>query len=279
MSLTFAPGRVAFVTGGARGQGRAHAVALAEHGVRVALVDVCEGFETVPYKHSTKEDLAETVRLIEEAGSEALPFVADVRNFDALKTAADETAARFGTIDYLVANAGIWSMGGKTDEIPEATWQEMIDVNLTGVWHAMKATLPHMLAQGFGRIVATTSGTVRHTGMHVAHYAAAKAGVYSLVKSVAIEYADRGITANSISPSNVGTDMILNDYLYRVYAPDLENPTLEDIEPRFAGIHATGIGYIQPADVAKSVVFLLSDESRYTTGEEFPILFGRQGGV
>ncbi|MFG1921765.1 mycofactocin-coupled SDR family oxidoreductase [Cryptosporangium sp. NPDC048952] len=276
--LTFGTDRVAFVTGAARGQGRSHAVMLAKQGVSIVAVDICAPVETVPYKASTKQDLDTTVGLIKAEGVDAIGIIADVRDLEAMKSAAAQGLEHFGRIDYLVANAGILSLAGKVHEFDAETWQTMIDVNLTGVFNAARAVLPAMLDAGFGRIVATTSGTVRHTGMHVAHYAAAKAGVLSVIKSVAIEYADKNIRANTVSPSNVGTDMILNDAVYRLYYPDKANPTLEDVMPRFASIHATGNAYVEPVDISYAVAYLLSDQSQWITGIELPVLAGRTGG-
>ena len=279
MSYTFAADRVALVTGAARGQGRAHAVSLARHGVKVSLLDICGSVDTVPYAAATREDLAETVALARAAGGEAIEAVVDVRDLSGLTNVAEQTVAAFGKIDFLVANAGIWSYAGHTHELSPEHWQTMIDVNLTGVWNCAKVVLPYMLQNNFGRIVATTSGTIQHTGENVAHYAAAKAGVLSLMKSVAVEYGKQGITASTVSPTNVATDMILHQTLYDVYCPDLENPTQAQAIERFYSIHAMDVAYIEPQDVADAVVFLLAEESKYITGIELPVLAGRVGGL
>lgn len=278
MELTF-EGSVAFVTGAARGQGRSHALSLANSGVSVVLVDLCESLPTVPYSLSTRDDLEETAALIKAAGVDVLPIVADVRRLNSMEAAVEQAVATFGRIDYLVANAGIWSNGGSTQTIPKSTWDEMIDVNLTGVWHSLKAVVPHMVKAKRGRIVATCSSVVRHTDPNTAHYSAAKSGVFSLVKSVAIEQAHLGITANAVSPSNVGTDMILNDEIYGLYRPDLDKPTFEDAQSAYASVHAMGIPFIQPNDVSNAVSFLLSDQSKFITGIELPVTFGRTGGI
>jgi SDR family mycofactocin-dependent oxidoreductase len=278
MSYTFTPGRTAIVTGAARGQGRAHAVKLASCGVDVAVLDICAPVETVPYKASTPEDLEETVRLIEKEGAKALPFVVDVRDLPGMQSAAESVVDQWGRIDFLVANAGILSYG-KTHELTSEQWHATIDVHLTGVWHALKAVLPTMIDAGFGRVVGTTSGTIRNTGQNIPHYAAAKAGILSLMKSVAIEYGHQGITANSISPSNVNTDMIMNDAVFKLFCPELENPTLEDVRPRMASIHVTGIDFLEPSDVSEGVAFLLSEEGRFITGIELPMTYGRTGGL
>lgn len=278
MGYTFTAGRTAIVTGAARGQGRAHAVKLASCGVDVAVLDICAPVETVPYKGSTREDLEETVRLIEKEGARALPFQVDVRDHDGVAAAAKSVVDEWGRIDYLVANAGILSMA-LTHEITVEEWDAMIGVHLTGVFNALQAVLPTMIEAEFGRIVATTSGTIRNTGRNVAHYAAAKAGILSLMKSVAFEYGNIGITANSISPSNVGTDMILNEAVYKIFAPDMVDPQLEDVRSRFASVHVTGIDYVQPGDISEGVAFLLSEEGRFMTGVELPMTTGRVGGL
>ena len=203
-------GRTALVTGGARGQGRAEAVALARHGCNVVLFDVCGPLDTVSYDLPDASDLEHTAALVAEAGAEAITVIGDVRSIEDQRRAAAAGRERFGSLDFLVANAGIWSYAGRTHEIPEAVWDEMVDINLKGVWNSLRAVIPHMLDGGFGRIVATASIVVRGGFGYQAHYNAAKAGVSLLVKTAALEYAEQGITVNAVLPTNVNTPMIRN---------------------------------------------------------------------
>lgn len=278
MKLEFS-GDVAFVTGAARGQGRSHAVALAHQGVNIVAVDMCQSVDSVPYPLATPEDLEETARQIKECGVDVLTIRADVRDLDAMIAAARTAVEQFGHIDYLVANAGIWSNGGATHEIGKKMWDDVIDTNLNGVWHSVKAVLPYMEIAGQGRVVATCSSVVQHVDPHTAHYSAAKTGVLAIIKVLATEVAHLGITANAVSPSNVGTDMIMNDTIYKLYRPDLDNPTFEDARDAYGATHAMGIPYIEPRVVSESVLFLLSEQSKYITGIELPVQFGRLGGI
>jgi SDR family mycofactocin-dependent oxidoreductase len=278
MGYTFTPGRTAVITGAARGQGRAHAVKLASCGVDVALLDICAQVETVPYDGATPEDLEETVRLVEKEGVKALPFQVDVRDGAGVKAAVDSVLGEWGRVDFLVANAGILSYG-KVHELSDQEWDATVRTHLYGAFNAVRAVLPSMMEAGFGRIVGTTSGTIRNTGQNISHYAAGKAGILSLMRSVAIEYGAMGITANTISPSNVNSDMIMNDVTFKIFAPDIENPGLEDVRDRMASIHVTGIDFMEPSDVSEGVAFLLSEEARFITGIELPMTFGRTGGL
>jgi SDR family mycofactocin-dependent oxidoreductase len=244
-------GQVAMVTGAARGQGRSHAVRFAAEGADVVLLDLPGDVRlaTVPYPTGGEDDLAETVRLVEDQGRRAVACLADV----------------LGRIDVLAANAGICTFH-PISGMPADVWQEMIDVNLNGVFHAVRAVVPHMVQRGSGRIVATSSMAGRAGWENLSHYAAAKWGLIGFVKSVAAELAPHGITANVVCPSSVNTTMMHNDASYRLFRPDLENPTREDALPAFASVNVIPVPYVEPDDVSDSVLFLASDEARYVTG-------------
>lgn len=281
--------RVAFITGGARGQGRAEAVALARGGCDIVLFDVCAPVASAVYGTAVPDDLAETADLVRECGRRALTAVGDVRDIGALRETVDRAVEEFGHVDFLVANAGIWAYEGRTHEISEAGWDEMLGINLKGVWNSMCAVLPHMLDRGFGRIVATASMVVRGGFGYQAHYNAAKTGVIGLVKTAALEYAEQGITVNAVLPTNVNTRMIRNPFMYRLMAGggysstqggmvDRE-ATVEDAMPGYKSIMATNIPWVEPEDIAAAVVYLLGDSGRFQTGIELPVNGGFNRGM
>jgi SDR family mycofactocin-dependent oxidoreductase len=282
-------GRTALVTGAASGQGRSHAAALAREGCDLLLVDACAQISTVPYELPDAAELEATAKIVREQGRRATTAVADVRDVDAMRAAVAEGVDALGKIDFAVANAGIWSYGGMTHEISDEQWDEMIDVNLKGVWNTFRAVVPSMLEQGFGRIVATSSMVVRGGFGYIAHYNAAKAGVSLLVKTAAIEYADKGITVNAVLPTNVNTRMIRHDVMYRLMAGGgygdpsggaVERAvTVEDAYPGYSSIMSMGIPWVEPEDVSGAVVYLLSDAARYVTGTELAVNGGFNKGM
>ena len=259
-------GRVVLITGAGRGQGRSHAVRFAQEGADIIACDIASGtLETVPYPLSTEADLHETCRLVEEAGGNATPEMVDVRDLSGMIAVANRAVDRHGGIDVLVANAGICTFGAVADMSSE-TWQTTIDVNLTGAFTAIRGVLPHLISRSSGRIVATASMAGRAGWENIGHYAAAKWGVIGLVKSVALEVAPYGITANVVCPSSVNTPMMHNDAAYQLFRPDLEAPTLEEALPAFASTNVQPVPYVEPDDVSDAVLFLASDEARFITG-------------
>ena len=266
-------GKVVLITGGARSQGRSHAVTFAREGADVAICDIAAQLDTVPYPMGSRAELDETVKLVEDLDRRCVADVADVRDLDQLQEFAARTRAELGRIDFLLANAGIFSFGAVA-EMDEPTWREMIDTNLTGVFHAMRAVLPTMIEQGFGRIVATSSMAGKMGFPNVGHYVAAKWGVLGLVKSVAQEVGGHGITVNAVCPTNVGTTMIQNEAAYRLFRPDLEHPTLADAAPFYQVMHAIPVPWVESIDISNAMVFLCSDEARYITGETLAVAAG-----
>ncbi len=265
-------GKVAFVTGGARGQGRSHAVRLAQEGADIIVVDLCEAIPGVMYKGSTEADLAETVRQIEALDRRVVATKADVRDFDALKSAVDDGVAQLGRLDIVSGNAGIMMFGPQTHETPASDWATTLDINLTGVWHAVKAAVPHMIEAGNGgSIILTSSVAGMKSAPHLAPYNAAKHGVLGLMKTLALELAPHMIRSNAVMPTQVGTDMILNDAVYKLFFPADEHPTLEQAKPIFQSINVLPIPYVEPIDISNAVLWLASDESRYVTGVALPI--------
>jgi (+)-trans-carveol dehydrogenase len=264
-------GKVAFITGAARGQGRSHAVTLAREGADIIAVDIDAQIGTVPYAMATAEDLAQTVKEVESAGRRIVATQADVRDYDALKQALDDGVAQLGRLDIVSANAGIVSFG-RAEELPEQTWRDVIDVNLTGEWHAAKAAIPHLRAGGRGGSIILTSSDAGLAGfLNLAHYVASKHGVVGLMRTLALELAPDFIRVNSIHPTNVDTPMVMNPATYRMFRPDLENPTADDMaEPATEG-NALPIPWVEPADISNAVLWLASDESRYVTGVTLPV--------
>lgn len=258
-------GRVAVITGGARGQGRSHAVEFARLGADVAICDLCHDLGSVGYPLATPEDLADTVRLVEEQGRRCLSSVTDVRDLDATLAFVEEAHAALGSTDILIANAGVSSLGS-ISTMTATEWSETIDTNLTGVFNAMRAVAPHMRRARWGRIVGISSMMGRSSNPGISAYVASKWGVIGLVKSVAFELAHFGVTVNAIAPGNVSTPMIHNDTLYGLMRPDLEQPTREDVAPGMAALHVQPVPWIEPEEITAAVVFLASEGARHITG-------------
>ena len=195
-------GKVAFITGAARGQGRSHAIRLAEEGADIIAVDVCADMPGMPYAGATEQDLAETVKEVEALDRRIVAAKADVRDYGALKEALDEGVAQLGRLDIVSANAGIGSSPYAAEDLGEQTWRDMIDVNLTGVWHSAKAAVPHLIEGGRGgAIVLTSSAAGLQAYANVAHYVSAKHGVVGLMRTLALELAPHSIRVNSIHPT------------------------------------------------------------------------------
>jgi SDR family mycofactocin-dependent oxidoreductase len=268
-------GKIAFITGAARGQGRAHAVRLAGEGADIIATDVAAPVDTVSYAPATPEDLAETVKEVEALGRRVVSFVADVRDHDALARGLADGVSELGGLDVVVANAGIINAVRPSWELDEADWQTMLDVNLTGVWHATKAAVPHLLERGPGGSVILISSTAGLRGIPgIAHYNAAKHGVLGLARTLANELAPHRIRVNSVHPTNVRTTMIDNPSSAKIYRPDLENPTFADSLPALANINMWDEPYLDVEDVANAVLFLACAESRYVTGIALPVDLG-----
>ena len=202
----------------------------------------------------------------------ALPIsVADVRDYGALKEALDDGVAQLGRLDIVSANAGIVSYGTLA-ELPEQTWQDVIDVDLTGEWHAVKAAIPHLRAGGRGgSIILTSSEAGLKALANTGHYTAAKHGVVGLMRTLALELAPDFIRVNSVHPTTVDTPMVMNSATYRLFRPDVENPTADDMAEASRAVNALPIPWVEPTDISKAVLWLASDESRYVTGVTLPV--------
>lgn len=263
-------GKVAFITGAARGQGRAEAVRFAEEGADIIAVDLCAQVDSVVYPMSTPEDLAETVRLVEATGRRIVAVQADVRDKEALKKALDAGVAELRRLDIVIANAGIWS-GAPAVEMSSRTWQDMVDVNLTGVWNTCQVAIPHLVAAGSGSMTLISSTAGLGGSANIVHYAAAKHGVVGVMRSLAKELAPHNIRVNTIHPTSVATDMLHNDAMFKLFRPDLENPTLEDAEAAFGTLNMLPVPWVEAIDIANAALFLASDEARYITSVALPV--------
>lgn len=269
-------GKVAFVTGAARGQGRSHAVGLAREGASIIAVDACEPIETVPYPAATPEDLAETVRLVEELDSRIIAAQADVRDLGDLERLASQGAEELGSLDIVVANAGI-AVPAKGIEMDEEMWQTTIDINLTGAWKTAKATVPHIQAGGRGgAVVMIGSLSAVITNANTAQYAAAKQGMVGMMRVLAKELAPESIRVNVLHPTTVATDMVFNEANYQLFRPDLENPGREDFEVAARTLNALPIVAVEPEDITNGVLYLVSDDARYVTGTTLAVGAGAE---
>ncbi|MBB1033767.1 mycofactocin-coupled SDR family oxidoreductase [Dietzia sp. CQ4] len=267
-------GKVAFITGAARGQGRSHAVRLAEDGADIIAVDICapiaslEGFYELP----TQEDLDETVRLVEAQGRRIVARVADVRDLPALTDAVSAGVAELGSVDIIVANAGIFTFGQETHKIEQQSWNDIQDINLTGVWHTYAAAAEHLLAAGPGGSVIIISSLAGFKGLaNVAAYTAAKHGIVGLMKVLANELGPHGIRVNTIHPNSIDTPMVKNAKTYGLFRPDLADPQAEDAHDAFAGLNPMGKAWIESIHVSNAVAWLASDEAYYVSGGEIPV--------
>lgn len=264
-------GKVAFVTGAARGQGRSHAVRLAEEGADVVICDACSEIPSAGYPMPSLEDLEKTAELVNDLDRRAIARQVDVRDAGALERLVAEVKDEFGRIDVVSANAAIASYGGAL-EIDEATWREVIDINLTGVWNTVRATVPLMIDGGRGGSVILTSSAAGAIGLPgLVHYVSAKHGVVGMVKALANEFGQHHIRVNAVLPGTVNTTMAANDATYKLFRPDLEHPTVEDCAEIMSGLNLLPIQWLEAVDISNAVVWLASDHARYVTGVALPV--------
>lgn len=268
-------GKVAFITGAARGQGRSHAIRLAQEGADIIAVDICRQIESNPYPLSTPEDLAETERQVKELGRRIVARQADVRERSELKAALDDGLTDLGHLDVIVANAGILPMA--MGDPHSMDFVDAVDVDLIGVMNAVGVGLPHL--PKFGSIVVTgsTAGMMPNTtdnpamGPGSAGYGWSKRVLIEYVEQLGLQVATDFIRVNAVHPTNCNTHLLHNEGLYSVFRPDLENPTREDVEPAFTYFQAMPIPYVEPVDISNLVLFLASEESRYITGQNIRV--------
>ncbi|MFJ3774580.1 mycofactocin-coupled SDR family oxidoreductase [Streptomyces sp. NPDC090075] len=268
-------GKVAFITGAARGQGRSHAVRLAEEGADIIAVDICKDIPTNLYPLGTSDDLKETVRQVEKAGRRVVAVEADVRDRAQLIAAVERGVAELGRLDVVVAQAGIMSMGGTPGM---EAWVNVVDTNLLGVINAVFAALPH-LGEG-ASIITTGSAAMYMTNTGVAEpgtdpggaaYTYSKRALSEFTHELAGNLAPQKIRANVVHPTNCDTGMLNSKPMYKAFRPDLEDPTREDALLAFPAQQAMPIPYVDPVEISHAVVYLASDESRYVTGVQMRV--------
>ena len=265
-------GKVAFITGAARSQGRSHALRLAQEGADIIAVDIAGPVPSIQmYPPATEDDLAETVRQVEALDRRIVATKADVRDSGALKAAVDEGVAQLGRLDIVLANAGVFEIQPAL-EVSDDAWREMIDINLTGVWNTCKVALPHLIEGGRGGAMVLTSSTAGLKGTpNTIHYTAAKHGDVGIMRTLANEFAQHSIRVNSVHPTGVDTVMIQNEKTWGLFAPDDPAPSREKAEPIFQSTNALPVPWVEPVDISNAILFLVSDEARYITGVTLPV--------
>jgi SDR family mycofactocin-dependent oxidoreductase len=268
-------GKVVLITGAARGQGRSHAVRCAEEGADVIAVDICEQIPSNPYPLATEADLAETARLVREAHRSVVARKADVRDRVLLRQVVDEAVAELGHLDVVVANAGILPMAmGDPDPMD---FVDAVDVDLVGVMNTVAVALGHLGHGGSVIVTGSTAGMVPGAvdndvmGPGGAGYGWAKRTIIGYVEQLALHLAPRWVRVNAVHPTNCNTHLLHNEGLYRLFRPDLSEPTEADVLPAFTAFQAIPVPYVEPVDVSHVVVFLASDESRFVTGQQLRV--------
>lgn len=260
-------GKVALITGAARGQGRSHALRLAEEGADIIALDACRQIESVPYPMADPDDLLTTVDLVKSRGRRVFSAQVDVRDLAGMEAAVAAGVDELGSLDIVVANAGTLNDTAPLWELTEQQFQDQIDVNLTGVWKTIKACVPHMLRQNSGgAIILISSISGLTVELNVGHYAASKHGVNGLMRTLSGELAPYGIRVNSVNPTNVNTLMINNPRYNRLFADGKDGATQEDALGALTAMHALDIPFLEPSDVSNAVVYLASEAGRYITG-------------
>lgn len=260
--------KVALITGAARGQGRSHAIRLAEQGADIIAVDLCADIPTVPYQLGTEEELAETATQVEALGRRVIATPADVRDHDGLAKVVRDAASDLGRLDIVVANAGIASLKVRTED-PAQTWRDVIDVNLTGVFNTVQAALPAMLEGGRGGSIVLTSSTAGLTGNLALKtiggyaYTASKHGVVGLMRAFAHDLAEHSIRVNSVHPAGVNTPMVTNEAMQAFLA---EQPGAGE-----ALCNLLPVQVLEPIEISNAILWLVSDAARYVTGVALPV--------
>jgi (+)-trans-carveol dehydrogenase len=265
-------GKVALISGAARGQGRSHAVRLAQEGADIIAFDILQKLDYSVAEGATEEDRDETIRQVEALDRRIHFEQADVRDYDAVKRVVDAGVAELGRLDIVSANAGINPEPATADEMPEDSFRGTVDINLVGVWHTAKAAIPHIRAGGRGgSIVLTSSDAGLFAMANIAGYVSAKHGVVGLMRTLALELAPDMIRVNSIHPTVVNTPMVMNEGTYRLFRPDVEHPGKDDMAVAAQAINALPIPWVEPIDISNALLFLVSDDARYITGVRLPV--------
>lgn len=265
-------GKVAFISGAARGQGRAHAIRMAEEGADIIGFDAAGPLPSQGAPAASPEDLAETARQVEERDRRIIARQADASDLGAVTAVLDEGLAEFGRLDIVVANAGVQGNPAPIVQTSAEEWGAVIASNLTGVFNTARAAAPHIIAGGRGgSIILTSSSIALRAQPGLGPYGSSKTGIIGLMRALALELGEHSIRVNSIHPTTVRTPMLINDINFRLFRPDLESPTLEDVEPVYRTLNVLPVPWVEPEDIANAAVFLASDEGRYITGVALPV--------
>lgn len=262
-------GKVALITGGARGQGRSHALTFAREGADIIVSDICAPLPGVVYPAATPEDLAETVRLVEKLDRRCLASRADARDSGAMSVLVDSAIEEFGRIDVLFVNHGVAHSAG-WDDTTDEIWDTAISVNLTGAWRTARLVIPQMITSGGGSIIFTTSAATKTTYYNLSHYTASKAGIAGLMRTLAAELAPHSIRVNAIAPSAVDTPLGFNQTNLDLFT-GRPGGTKEDALRVYETLNLLPVGLLEPQDISNAALFLASDESRYVTGVELSV--------
>jgi (+)-trans-carveol dehydrogenase len=279
MSAAPLAGKVAFITGIARGQGRAHAVRLAREGADIIGLDRCAPIDTMGYPLGSAQEMAETIALVEKLDQRIVAGQVDVRDRAGMRALLDDGVAQLGRLDIVVASAGISPPAVPMWHMPPEAFDDVITTNLTGVFNTLALSVPHIRAgvkrdgeAGGGSIVVISSGAALNSVPNLSAYVAAKNGVIGLARSLANEVARFQIRVNVIAPGTVNTPMVTaNTQQFRLFRPDVAEPTLADVEKGFRSSMPMGLPWIEPEQVSDAVVFLASDAARYITGTVLPV--------
>jgi SDR family mycofactocin-dependent oxidoreductase len=253
-------GKVVVVTGAARGTGRVHCHRFADEGADVIALDAA----------ALADDLRDTATQVRDRGRRCVAATADVRDAEAMSAAIDAAVGELGRLDVVVANAGVHTAGAPVWELSEETWQNTLDINLTGVWHTVKSAVPHIGASGGSVVIISSTNGLRGTA-NTAHYTASKHALVGLARTLANELGAQRIRVNTVHPGAVGTAMVLNEATFRRLCPDVPNPTAADAAEVLKARNLLPVGWVEPVDIANAVVFLASDEGRYITGTKIVV--------
>ncbi|NKQ55567.1 mycofactocin-coupled SDR family oxidoreductase [Amycolatopsis sp. K13G38] len=263
-------GKVALITGGARGQGRAHALRLAAEGADIIVTDICEQIEGVHYALGTEAELAETVALVEKLGRRCLGYRADARDADRMREVADQAIGELGRLDTVVINHGIGLPHG-IDERGLKVWDTVIETNLSAVWRTAVVTVPHLRESGGGSIIATGSAASLVPIFGNEAYTVAKHGLIGLVKCLAADLARDWIRVNAVCPTNVDTPLFVNEYNIGRFLPGQPDATVEDLRQMAETLNLLPVPWIEPEAVSHAVLYLASDDAKYVTGVALPV--------
>lgn len=265
-------GKVALVSGAARGQGRSHALALAREGADIIALDICGPVRAQGAPPASQADLDETVRLVEGLDRRILTTTADVTDYSAVKAFVDSAVADLGRLDVVVANAGINGPGVKISDTDPEDWVSVIETNLTGIFNTVRVSIPALIGGGNGgSVILISSSLALRPAAHFGAYAASKHGVVGLMRVLALELGEHSIRVNTVHPTGVNTDLLVNEHTFRLFRPDLEQPTLEDAMPSYFGLNVLPIPWVESQDVSAVVTFLATDDARYITGSMIPV--------